>query len=72
VLVEPAYTSQGCSQCGARVQESLCMRTHLCPVCGFGAGPWWERGQECAAGRAGPSWSGGSTRRAEASIHRTL
>src|SRR5262249_50734890 len=35
VLVEPAYTSQDCSGCGARVQKSLSRRTHVCPSCGL-------------------------------------
>jgi putative transposase len=30
VAVEPAYTSQDCSGCGARVQKSLSTRTHVC------------------------------------------
>ena len=35
VAVPPAYTSQDCSGCGARVQKSLSVRTHLCPSCGL-------------------------------------
>src|SRR5262249_35002219 len=35
VLAVPAqHTSQDCSRCGARVQKSLWVRTHLCPSCG--------------------------------------
>jgi putative transposase len=34
VAVNPAYTSQECSQCGAIVKKSLSMRTHVCG-CGF-------------------------------------
>lgn len=30
VAVEPAYTSQDCSECGVRVQKSLSTRTHVC------------------------------------------
>jgi putative transposase len=33
--VNPAYTSQDCSGCGARVPKSLSMRTHVCPSCGL-------------------------------------
>jgi len=33
--VPPAYTSQDCSGCGARVQKSLSVRTHVCPTCGL-------------------------------------
>jgi len=33
--VNPAYTSQDCSGCGARVQKSLSVRTHVCTNCGF-------------------------------------
>src|SRR5262249_43269755 len=35
LLVEPAFTSQECSGCGARVQESLSIRTHVCSSCGL-------------------------------------
>jgi putative transposase len=34
VAVNPAYTSQECSNCGAVVKKSLSMRTHACK-CGF-------------------------------------
>jgi putative transposase len=34
VAVNPAYTSQGCSNCGNQVKKSLSMRTHVCQ-CGF-------------------------------------
>lgn len=34
VAVNPAYTSQKCSKCGAVVKKSLSMRTHVCQ-CGF-------------------------------------
>jgi len=33
IKVNPAYTSQICSQCGAIVQKSLSQRTHYCPEC---------------------------------------
>jgi putative transposase len=32
-VVPPAYTSQGCSGCGARVEKSLSVRTHVCTNC---------------------------------------
>jgi putative transposase len=35
IAVAPHYTSQKCSQCGAYVQKSLSMRTHVCPFCGY-------------------------------------
>jgi len=35
VLVAPAYTTQDCSRCGARVHKSLSVRTHFCPDCGL-------------------------------------
>ncbi len=35
VAVPPAYTSQDCSGCGARVPKSLSVRTHICPSCGL-------------------------------------
>jgi putative transposase len=31
----PAYTSQDCSGCGARIQKSLSAPTHVCPHCGL-------------------------------------
>ena len=34
IAVEPAYTSQDCSACGAYMKKSLSMRTHLCTQCG--------------------------------------
>ncbi len=34
IAVEPAFTSQDCSACGARVKKSLSVRTHICPGCG--------------------------------------
>jgi putative transposase len=34
IAVEPAYTSQDCSVCGAYMKKSLSMRTHLCTNCG--------------------------------------
>jgi putative transposase len=34
VAVNPAYTSQNCSNCGTTVQKSLSTRTHICQ-CGF-------------------------------------
>ena len=33
--VPPAYTSQDCSGCGARIHKSLSARTHVCPSCGL-------------------------------------
>ena len=33
IKVNPAYTSQICSQCGAIVNKSLSQRTHYCPEC---------------------------------------
>jgi putative transposase len=33
--VNPAYTSQDCSGCGARPQLSLSVRTHVCTNCGL-------------------------------------
>jgi putative transposase len=34
VAVNPAYTSQDCSQCGHRQHLSLSDRTYICPCCG--------------------------------------
>jgi len=34
IAVPPHYTSQECSNCGAKVQKSLSTRTHSCPHCG--------------------------------------
>jgi putative transposase len=33
IAVNPAYTSQDCSNCGHRVKKSLSTRTHSCPNC---------------------------------------
>lgn len=33
--VGPQFTSQNCSQCGARVRKILAMREHRCVACGF-------------------------------------
>ncbi len=35
VAVNPAYTSQDCSQCGHRQSLSLSVRTYTCPCCGI-------------------------------------
>jgi transposase len=35
VRVNPAYTSQDCSECGSRVRKSLSTREHRCINCGF-------------------------------------
>lgn len=35
VEVNPKYTSQKCSRCGAFIQKSLSVRTHICPECGL-------------------------------------
>jgi len=35
IAVNPKYTSQDCSNCGARVVKTLSTRTHKCPHCGF-------------------------------------
>ena len=35
VKVNPAFTSQDCSQCGERVRKSLAVREHRCLVCGL-------------------------------------
>ncbi|MYF90724.1 MAG: IS200/IS605 family element transposase accessory protein TnpB [Gemmatimonadetes bacterium] len=34
VAVNPAYTSQDCSQCGHRHRKALSERVHVCPCCG--------------------------------------
>ena len=35
VAVNPAYTSQDCSDCGHRLKKALSMRRHQCPYCGL-------------------------------------
>ena len=35
LAVNPAYTSQDCSECGYRVQKTLSVRVHACPCCGL-------------------------------------
>jgi putative transposase len=35
IAVNPAYTSQDCSECGYRVKKRLCVRIHVCPCCGL-------------------------------------
>lgn len=37
VSVEPAYTTQSCSNCGTLVAKGLSERTHSCPACGYTA-----------------------------------
>jgi putative transposase len=34
IAVEPQFTSQDCSACGATVKKSLSVRTHMCTRCG--------------------------------------
>jgi transposase len=33
--VNPAYTSQDCSDCGERIHKILSVRTHICTNCGL-------------------------------------
>ena len=33
--VDPAYTSQLCSECGTMVPKDLSVRRHVCPHCGL-------------------------------------
>lgn len=35
VYVDPAYTSQVCSECGCFVEKALSVRVHQCPQCGL-------------------------------------
>ncbi|AOY79845.1 transposase [Moorena producens JHB] len=35
IAVEPAYTSQNCSNCGEKVVKTLSTRTHKCHHCGY-------------------------------------
>lgn len=35
ITIDPKYTSQECSSCGATVKKSLSIRTHVCPHCGY-------------------------------------
>ncbi|WP_040484698.1 RNA-guided endonuclease InsQ/TnpB family protein [Lyngbya aestuarii] len=35
IAVEPANTSQNCSNCGEKVAKTLSTRTHKCPHCGY-------------------------------------
>ena len=35
IAVNPAYTSQDCSECGFRVKKTLSVRVHVCPCCGL-------------------------------------
>ncbi len=35
IKVNPAYTSQDCSDCGNRIKKSLSTRTHVCNECGL-------------------------------------
>src|SRR5260370_30308047 len=35
IAVRPHYTSQKCSSCGAYLEKSLSVRTHVCPFCGY-------------------------------------
>ncbi len=35
IRVPARFTTQQCSRCGAYVQKSLSVRTHICPSCGL-------------------------------------
>ncbi|MES2460934.1 MAG: RNA-guided endonuclease TnpB family protein [Armatimonadota bacterium] len=35
VAIQPAYTSQDCSDCGFRIRKKLSERVHSCPKCGL-------------------------------------
>ena len=40
--VDPQYTSQDCSRCGARIKKTLSDRLHLCPACGLSIDRDWN------------------------------
>jgi putative transposase len=35
IRINPRFTTQKCSNCGAFVQKSLSVRTHICTACGY-------------------------------------
>jgi len=77
VAVNPAYTSQTCSGCGAGVKKGLSVRWHrwhTCPDCGMWNQPAQrpQRRQEQRAAWAKPSGSRGVGCVGEPRIHRAL
>ena len=65
VAVPPHYTSQDCRAWHARVQQSLAVRTHVCPHGGYVADRDVNAAQnifhaaQAALARTGPSPTGG-------------
>ena len=65
IRVPARFTTQKCSRCGAYVQKSLSVRTHLCPVCGLvedrdvnAAKNVLQAGLQLVRAGAPPSWTG--------------
>jgi putative transposase len=65
IAVNPAYTSQRCSGCGALVQKGLSVRWHACPDCGASLHRDHNAAKNIERGRAGPSGSRGVGRGGE-------
>ncbi len=65
VRVPARFTTQKCSRCGAYVQKSLSVRTHVCPFCGLvedrdvnAAKNILQAGMQLIQAGAPPSWTG--------------
>jgi putative transposase len=65
IRVPPRFTTQICHRCGAYVQKSLSVRTHICPACGLiedrdvnAAKNILHAGLERVQAGAPPSWTG--------------
>jgi putative transposase len=58
IRVPPRFTSQNCRRCGACVQKSLSVRTHICPSCGLVEDRDVNAATNILQAGAPPSWTG--------------
>jgi putative transposase len=58
IRVPARFTTQRCSRCGAYVQKSLSVRTHICPSCGLVEDRDVNAAKNILRAGAPPSWTG--------------
>jgi putative transposase len=66
IRVPARFTTQNCHRCGAYVQKSLSVRTHICPSCGLIEDRDVNAAKNILQAGAPPSWMGRDTAPVEA------